>query len=124
MTLIKSKDAAVFNLPGVTFAGLASPSRGSTVNSAWRVTIAPNTPGGTHRLTREEIIVCISGSANATIGKDHHTVCEGDAIVVPADTDFALGNPNGNAFEAIAILPVGGQAIIGTDPAFTPPWAA
>ena len=124
MPLISASNASKFELPNVTFAGLASPQRGSRENSVWRFTIAPKAPGLPHQLTREEIIIVLSGSAIAEIGKERHSLSEGDVIIVPARTDFSLSNDSEEAFEAFAVLPVGGQAIIGNDAPFTPPWAA
>jgi quercetin dioxygenase-like cupin family protein len=48
----------------------------------------------------------------------------GSAIAVPANTTMSLANPGSEPFHAIACLPVGGQAVVGEEPAFTPPWAA
>ena len=123
MPIISASDATKFELPNVTFMGLASPQRGSKENSVWRLTIAPKAPGLPHQLTREEIIIVLSGSAIAEIGRERHRLSEGDAIIVPAKTDFSLSNDSEEAFEALAVLPVGGQAIIGKDAPFTPPWA-
>ena len=116
--------APQFSVPNVTFTGLASPQRGSTDNSVWHVAIAPNSPGLPHQLTREEIIVAISGQAKAEIGGKLYTLEAGDAIVVPPGQDFTLSNDSKTAFTAIAVLPVGGQAVIAGEQPFTPPWAA
>lgn len=124
MPFVSLSNAPRFELPNVTFTGLASPQRGSKENSVWRVTIAPNSPGQAHQLTREETIIVLSGTAIAEIGKERHRLSEGDVIIVPAMTDFSLSNDGAEAFEAIAVLPVGGQAIVGNDVPFTPPWAA
>ena len=69
MPVISVSNAPKFELPNVTFTGLASPQRGSKENSVWRFTIAPKAPGLPHQLTREEIIIALSGSAIAEIGK-------------------------------------------------------
>lgn len=122
MAHIKAAEAAIFNIPGVVFAGLVSPNRGSTENAVWRVTLAPGTPGAEHSLTREEVLVALSGEAEARIGGEVHRFAAGDAIVVPAGVGFALANPGSVPFEAIAVLPVGGQARIGAE-VFVPPWA-
>src|SRR5262245_45449672 len=124
MTCIAPENAVIFNLPGVAFAGLAAPSRGARETSAWRVRIEPGTPATPHRLTREEILVATAGRARATIGDAEHDLVAGGAVIVPADTEFALANPHSEPFEAVAILPVGGQARIGDAAPFTPPWAA
>jgi mannose-6-phosphate isomerase-like protein (cupin superfamily) len=122
--IVSLSNVPKFELPNVTFTGLASPQRGSKENSVWCVTVAPNAPGLPHQLTREETIIVLSGTAIAEIGKERHKVSEGDAIIVPAMTDFSLTNDSAEPFEAIAVLPVGGQAIIGNEAPFTPPWAA
>ena len=123
MPVISASSAPKFELPNVTFTGLASPQRGSKENSVWRFTIAPKAPGLPHQLTMEEIIIALSGSAIAEIGKEQHRLSEGDAIIVPAKTNFSLTNESDQPFEGIAVLPVGGQAVIGSDAPFTPPWA-
>jgi mannose-6-phosphate isomerase-like protein (cupin superfamily) len=124
MTLITASAAPVFDLPGVRFIGLASPSRGSRENAVWRVTLQPGTPPQPHRLTREEIFVALSGSAEATIAGVSRCVEAGSALVVPRDTEFALANPGTRPFEAVVVLPVGGEALIGDAAPFVPPWAA
>lgn len=124
MPFIALSEAPKFELPNVTFMGLASPQRGSKENSVWRLTIAPKAPGLPHQLTREETIVVLSGTAIAEIGEERHRLSAGDVIIVPAMTSFSLSNESAEAFEALAVLPVGGQAIVGNDAPFTPPWAA
>ena len=124
MPFVSLSNAPKFELPKATFMGLASPKRGSKENSVWRFTLAPQAPGLPHQLTREETIIALSGTAIAEIGKERHRLSEGDVIIVPAMTDFSLSNDGAEAFEAIAVLPVGGQAIVGDDAPFTPPWAA
>ncbi len=124
MTYLPAATTTRHELPGVVFMALASPQKGSTANSVWRLMIAPGTPGTAHQLTKEEIIVAISGQASATINGKRHDVRAGDTLIIPALTDFSLSNEGQEFFEAMAIFPVGGQAIIGDGPAFTPPWAA
>lgn len=75
-----------------------------------------------HRLSREEVIVALAGEARVLVGGREAQLKAGGAVIVPADTDFALSNPGDVMFEAVAVLPVGGQAIIG-EAVFTPPWA-
>ncbi len=123
MSCIAPEDAVIFSLPGVEFAGLAAPSRGARETAAWRIRVAPGSPATPHRLTREEILVATAGRARATIAGAEHELVAGGAVIVPAETEFALSNPHDHPFEAVAILPVGGQARIGDEPPFTPPWA-
>ncbi|MBX3620170.1 MAG: cupin domain-containing protein [Rhizobacter sp.] len=124
MPFIAAADAPVFTLPGVTFTGLASPSRGSRETAAWRLSMAPGTAPHVHRLTREEIFIGLSGRAEAQVGGTRHTLSAGCALVVPPGVDFSLSNPHELAFEAVAVLPVGGQAVVAGGAPFVPPWAA
>ncbi len=123
MTIIRSAEAPVFDIPGVRFHGLASPKRGARETCAWRVRLAAGTPPTVHRLTREEIFVALSGTATVHLDGATHALEAGDAAVIPADTDFALGNPGAEPFEAVVIFPVGGQAMHPGQEPFTPPWA-
>lgn len=124
MPHISAADAPTFTLHGTEFTGLAAPSRGATENAVWRVAVAPgHAKGIPHQLSREEILVAVAGEAVAKIGGIEHAFKAGDAIIIPAFTDFSLGNPGDQPFEAIAIFPVGGRAMIAGEAPFTPPWA-
>jgi quercetin dioxygenase-like cupin family protein len=124
MPYIDSTAAPRFDLHGARFTGLAAPSRGAAETAVWMLEIGPGTPGKTHQLTREEVIVCLAGSASATLGDESFTLSPGDALIVPPMTDFTLSIDGPAPFRAMAIMPVGGQAIVAGGAAFTPPWAA
>jgi quercetin dioxygenase-like cupin family protein len=123
MPFIATHSAPTFDLPGTRFTGLAAPSRGSTETSAWMVEMAAGTPAVPHRLTREEIFVCLEGQAVARLDGEEFKITPGSALVVPAGVSLELSNPHALPFKALAVLPVGGQAAVG-DKVFTPPWAA
>jgi mannose-6-phosphate isomerase-like protein (cupin superfamily) len=122
MAIVRKSEAPVFQLPGLTVVGLASPKRGATETCVWQITVAPGTGGLPHRVTREEVFVAVAGTARASLDGQDHDLCAGDALLVPANTQFALSNPSGEPFEAVVSFPVGGQAIT-HDGTFTPPWA-
>ncbi len=122
MTVIRKADAPVFSIPGVSVTGLASPRRGASETCVWRVLVAPGTTGLPHKVTREEIFVGVSGEAVVTLAGVEHALGPGDAVIVPADTPFSLGNRSSAPFEAVVSFPVGGKAVTNADP-FTPPWA-
>ena len=124
MTLNRPQDSTVFDIPGVTFTTCASPSRGSKETSVWRVRIAPGTKPHLHRVTREEIFVAVKGAGSAIVDGRSLAVTAGATLVVPANTEFGLGNDSDSDFEAIVVLPVGGAAIDGDAGPFVPPWAA
>ncbi|MFF7246765.1 cupin domain-containing protein [Embleya sp. NPDC008237] len=123
MPFIAAAEAPVFDNPHATFVGLAAPSRGSTENAAWRLTLKPGTSSPPHALTREEIFVALSGRLTVTMDGDTFEVEPGDALIVPADTPFALANHGTDPFEAVVVLPVGGQGLIPGQEPFVAPWA-
>jgi quercetin dioxygenase-like cupin family protein len=123
MTIIRATQGTHFELPNVNFSGLISPKQGSKENSLWRFVLAPKAPGMMHQLTREELMVVTSGEAQVQIGGDIQMVSAGDAIIIPAHTDFSISNESDSSFEGIAVLPVGGQAVMAGEEPFTPPWA-
>jgi mannose-6-phosphate isomerase-like protein (cupin superfamily) len=109
--------------PGTRFTPLAAPSRGSHRTSVWQVEIRSGTPAVPHQLTTEEIFVVLEGDAKVTLGSDVFPATAGDAIVVPADTDFSVENGGEHPLRLICALPVGGQARTADGAVFTPPWA-
>lgn len=124
MPLLTRLDAPTFNLPGVRFTTLSSPSRGARENAVWEVTVEPGVAGSPHRLTREETFVALDGSAVVEVDGLRHDLTAGNALVVDAGQTLALSNAGTRPFRALAVFPVGGQAVIGDGPSFTPPWAA
>ena len=124
MPFIAADSAPSFELHGAAFTGLASPSRGSTENAVWLVTLSDTGQAVPHTVSREEILVCIEGRALAQLGAETQELTPGSALVIPAAIEFSIHNPHPAPFKAVAVLPVGGQATIAGQPAFTPPWAA
>src|SRR4051794_41261617 len=111
MPLIAAADAPTYELPGVRFTGLAAPSRGASENSVWVIAVEPGAPGAPHSVTREEIFVATHGRAELTLGGVTRALQAGDAAVVPAHAQFNLANPHDEPFQAVVVLPVGGQAV-------------
>lgn len=110
--------------PGLAVTGHASPSAGASETSVWRLTLAPGTPGGDpHSVTREEIFVCLSGRAVVQLDAGERILAAGDTLILPPDTQFSLGNPYREPFEAMVVFPIGGQAKT-VHGMMTPPWAA
>jgi mannose-6-phosphate isomerase-like protein (cupin superfamily) len=89
----------------------------------WRVELPPHADPVPHELTREEVLVVLSGTARASIGGRVADVGAGGAIIVPPDTPFSLTALGGEPVVALAYLPVGGQARMPGEEPFTPPWA-
>lgn len=122
MPKIDNTNSPSFDLHGVTFTGIAAPSRGSSENGIWRARIAPG-EGVLHHMTREEIIVALAGDGQVRMGDETFALKPGDAFAVPAFTDFRLEAAGTEPFEAMVVLPAGGRAVIGGQPSFQPPWS-
>lgn len=124
MPHIDNSQAQTFtNIPGVHFTPVASPSRGSRETAVWRAVVLPGSDGLVHHMTREEIIVAVKGKGSITVGTEAFALQPGDAFAVPAFVDFRLDCAGADAFEAMVVLPVGGRAVVGTQPSFEPPWS-
>ncbi len=122
MSVLTAPATPTHELGGAHFTSLATPSRGSAETSVWLVEIAAGTPGTPHELTREEVFVVLSGTADVSIDGIRQVASSGDAIVVPPGVAFELA-PAGGSLRVLCCLPVGGQARVGGGEAFTPPWA-
>jgi mannose-6-phosphate isomerase-like protein (cupin superfamily) len=75
-----------------------------------------------HSVDREEIFVALAGCAVATLGDERIELRAGDTLIVPPGQMFSLGNPGPDAFDAVAIAPVGIRARMLTGESFAPPW--
>jgi mannose-6-phosphate isomerase-like protein (cupin superfamily) len=123
MPVVPCPLAPTHELGGARFTSLATPSRGSSDTSVWRVEIAPGTPGTPHQVTREEVFVVLGGRAEVRLGDTVSSAGPGDAIVVPAGVRFTLSPEGDETLRALCCLPVGGQGKLADGEPFTPPWA-
>ena len=122
MPIIHAPTEATHDIGAARFTSLATPSRGSTETAVWQVEIEVGAPATPHSLTREEVFVVLDGIASVRIGAVHGLAGRGDAIVVPADTEFELSNGGDAVLRLLCCFPVGGQARL-DGATFTPPWA-
>src|SRR5215831_18210005 len=90
MPAVTSDDAPIFDTGGATITGLAAPSRGSRETSAWRVRLRADQPSPRHSLDREELFIVLSGAVTAQYDDGDETVSAGGALIIPADTEFAI----------------------------------
>lgn len=123
MPVLNAPATPTHDLGGTRFTSLATPSRGSTDTSVWKVEILPGTPATPHWLTREEVFVVLEGTASVRIAGNDSQAGAGDAIVVPAGAEFELANAGAGPLRLLCCLPVGGQARLADGSTFTPPWA-
>jgi mannose-6-phosphate isomerase-like protein (cupin superfamily) len=125
MTIIMTRadKAPRFQLPGLEFTGLASPSRGSADLCTWRLTIehdmAATEP---HFLDRDEIFMVVSGTIR--LSPDAEAISAGDVAVVPSGAPIQLANVGDGVAEVIVAIPAGfiPTAADGSEIG-TPPWA-
>ena len=123
MPKIDNTNPPRFDIPGVGFTGIAAPSRGTQETALWRALVAPGSDGAVHQVTREEIILAVSGEGVVRIGGEAHRLSPGDAFAVPPFSDFQVGCAGDAPFEAVFVLPAGARAIVADRPAFQPPWS-
>ena len=125
MTVITTRadDAPRFQLPGLEFTGLASPSRGSTDVCTWRLTLEPGlTSPEPHTLDRDEIFMVLRGAIR--LGPDAEPVSAGDAAVVPAGTPIQVANVGEGEAEVIVAIAARFTASAADGSTIgTPPWA-
>ena len=123
MPVTDARTASVHERDGTRFTPLAAPSIGSTEICVWRVELPAHADAVPHELTREEVLVVLSGTARAAIDGRSADIGPGDAIIVPPDTPFSLAATGDEPMVALAYLPVGGQARMPGQEPFTPQWA-
>jgi mannose-6-phosphate isomerase-like protein (cupin superfamily) len=111
------------DLGDAQFTSIATPARGTVDTAVWSVAIAAGAPATPHALTREEVFVVLDGVASVRIAGVAEVASAGDAIVVPAETEFELSNDGPSTLRLLCCFPVGGQARLANGVAFTPPWA-
>jgi mannose-6-phosphate isomerase-like protein (cupin superfamily) len=123
MTVIRDAEAPRFELPGVRFVGLASPSRGSADLCTWRITVdAGLVSPQSHSLDHDEVFMVTAGEVRLT--PDGPLVRAGDAAVVPAGSPIRVENPGDTPAEVFVAVRAGFTAVAEDgSPIGSPPWA-
>jgi mannose-6-phosphate isomerase-like protein (cupin superfamily) len=124
MYVIEASTAPRYELPGVEFTGMASPSRGSSQLCTWRITVAGGLDeSGSHTLDRDEIFMVVSGAIR--LAPAAPVLRTGDAAVVPAGTPITVSNPTAEPAEVIVAISAGFTATMTDGTTIgTPPWAS
>jgi mannose-6-phosphate isomerase-like protein (cupin superfamily) len=123
MHVIRGTEAAVFDLPGVTFTALAAPSRGSAELCAWLITVEAGLESAeAHTLDRDEVFLVVEGQVRLAPGGD--VAAAGDVVVVPAGEPIQLANPGQEPARVHVAITAGFQAAMADGTSIgTPPWA-
>ena len=124
MIHITHDEAPTFEAGGTTAIGYASPSRGASDTSVWRLELAPGSASPVHSLDREEVFVALAGTAVFTAAGTEHTVRPGDCMIATPGTPFQLRVAGDEPFRAVACMPAGGKATVAGGDPVVPPWAA
>jgi mannose-6-phosphate isomerase-like protein (cupin superfamily) len=122
--VITATEAPTFELPGIRFTGLASPSRGSQGVCTWHISIEAGLHSPqSHTLDRDEIFMITAGELRIT--PDAAPVTAGDTVIVPAGRPIQPVNEGAVPVEAFVVIQAGFRATMadGSDVG-TPPWAA
>ncbi len=124
MPVVREKDAPIFDLDGFHFHGLTAPSRGATELCTWRLDIAPGAESEAHQIDHEEVFIVLGGSVTIITAAETIELHVGDALSMPAHTQFYLKNERQESAHLVVCLPVGIRAIMADGREVgTPPWA-
>lgn len=122
MQVIRAAEAPRFRLPGVEFAGLAAPSRGSAGLCTWKLTVDPGVRGDApHTIDRDEVFMVLRGTVQIT--PDGDKLAAGDAVVVPAGEPISLTNLGEDIAELHVAITAGFTGTMADGTTIQPPWA-
>ncbi|MEU4216959.1 cupin domain-containing protein [Actinoplanes sp. NPDC026623] len=122
MPVLREQDAVAHRLHGATFNSYVAPSSGSTQLCAWRLEVGAGTTGVPHRVSREEVLLIVSGEVTATIDGIVTALRAGEVAFVPAGAMFGLDNPSGAPATAWVTTSVGFEATLPDGSSISPPW--
>ena len=122
MPVIREQQAVRHTLHGATFRSFVAPASGSKELCAWRLDVAPGTPGVPHRVSREEVLLVLTGELTATLDGVAATLGAGEVAFVPAGARFALDNRSDAPATAWVTTSVGLEATLPDGSSISPPW--
>jgi len=124
MPVVRAKDAPTFDFDGLHFHGLTAPSRGATELCTWRLSVPVGAESEAHHIDHEEVFIVLDGSINFVTTAEEFELHAGDAISIPAQTQFRLKNASQGNAQLVVCLPVGFHATMADGREVdTPPWA-
>jgi quercetin dioxygenase-like cupin family protein len=122
MTVIRPADAVVHEMHGTRFTSYAAPARGSQELCAWRIDVPPGSTGIAHTITREEVVLVLSGAMDLTLDERVSTVRDGDVAVLPAGATVRVDNTGEAPVTAWVTTSVGLEAELADGSRIVPPW--
>lgn len=122
MPVLREKDAVRHQLHGATFHSFVAPASGSGELCAWRLEVAAGSAGVPHHVSREEVLLVLTGELTATIEQAVSTVRAGDVLLVPAGARFGVDNVSDAPATAWVTTSIGLQATLPDGTSISPPW--
>jgi mannose-6-phosphate isomerase-like protein (cupin superfamily) len=129
MPVVHAADAVIHELHGSVFASYAAPATGSRELCAWRLAVPAGTSGVPHAVSREEVLLVLSGTLQVTLTGGADLADEkpveaapGDAIVVPAGAVLRIDNPGAEQASAWVTTSIGLEAMLADGSKIQPPW--
>lgn len=124
MNVTRAAEAQVFDLPGLRFTSLASPTRGTSETCVWQLDVEPGVDSpDAHTLDHDEVFVVLAGRVRLQAGGTE--LAAGDAAVVPAGEPIQLTNTGDGPARLHVAIRAGFVATMADGTAVgTPPWAA
>jgi quercetin dioxygenase-like cupin family protein len=122
MPIVREPDAVPHRLHGATFHSFAAPATGSRELCAWRLEVAPGTAGAAHRVSREEVLLVLTGDLTVTLDGVTAQLAPGEAVVVPAGSRFRVDNTSAGPATAWVTTSVGLEATMADGSTISPPW--
>jgi quercetin dioxygenase-like cupin family protein len=131
MPIVHAADAVAHDLHGSRFTSYAAPSRGSQELCAWRLDVPPGIPGQPHTVTREEVVLVLSGTLHFSISQDPEAIDTtqpepsqpGDAVLIPRGSTLRVANLGPEPASAWTTTSAGIEAVLPDGTKLTPPWA-
>jgi quercetin dioxygenase-like cupin family protein len=124
MPILRFADAPEFDLAGIRIRGFASPSRGSTETTTYRLDV----PGGRrfpeHTHDHEEVSHVVSGRWVVSIEGRESMLGAGDTVVIPAGVTHGSSTPEGAEAVILTSMPVGTVLIRPDGERVSPAWGA
>jgi quercetin dioxygenase-like cupin family protein len=123
MRVITPSADDVVSTPAAEVTGLASPSRGSTELSTWKVAMRSDSTGPEHVIDREQVWTVTAGAVEIVSEGRTERVEAGQTVVLPAGAVRTVRTGD-RAAEAMVAMAAGGLAFIPGEEAGRPvPWA-
>lgn len=116
------REVVTHALHGASFHSYVAPANGSRELCAWRLEVAGGTVGVEHRVSREEVVLLISGELTVTVDGVTGSVRAGDVVFVPAGAAFRVDNTSGEPATAWVTTSVGLRATLADGSEISPPW--